>query len=228
MQLYALSSGSFAKGALAMFLFGAGTLPLTFGLSALSSVLSGKFTRGMTAAGAVMVVVFGTAMFGNGLSLNGLGPNGTSLSGANPSGISGAAARVEGDVQTVRTELASGRYAPITVQAGIPVRWTIHAAPGTLNGCNDRIVIPEYGRMQRKLEPGDNVIEFTPARSGAFLYTCWMGMIRGRITVVDRLDGAGNAADTEADEAALAAAELPPDLLPDFSDEPDPFDTLFN
>ena len=99
--------------------------------------------------------------------------------------------------------------ATITVQAGIPVRWTIHAEPGTLNGCNNRIIIPEYGRMQKKLELGDNVIEFTPARSGAFLYTCWMGMIRGRITVVDKLDdltGIKAAAVAEADEKALAAA----------------------
>jgi hypothetical protein len=191
----------------------------------------------MTTAGAAMVVVFGIAMFGNGMSLSGLSPSG--ISGSAPmfaqSGPSGALARIEGDVQVVRTELASGRYAPITVQAGVPVRWTLHAEPGTLNGCNNRIVIPEFGRMQKKLELGDNVIEFTPARSGTFLYTCWMGMIRGRITVVDKLDGAAGVTAAEADEADKilaadeipAAAELPPDFVPDFSDEPDPFDALF-
>ena len=228
MQLYALSAGSFAKGALSMFLFSAGTLPLMFGLSALSSILSKKFTRGMTAVGAAMVVIFGIAMFGNGISLAGVSASAPMFA---QNGPSGAVARVEGNVQTVRTELASGRYAPITVQAGIPVRWTIHAEPGTLNGCNNRIIIPEYGRMQKKLELGDNVIEFTPARSGAFLYTCWMGMIRGRITVVDKLDdstGVKAAAVAEADEKALAAAELPPDLFTDaVSDESDPFDILF-
>jgi sulfite exporter TauE/SafE len=226
MQLYALSAGSFMRGALAMFLFSMGTLPLMFGLSALSSILSKKFTRGMTAVGAAMVVVFGIAMFGNGMSLSGISASATMMLAQNSP--SGALARIEGNVQTVRTELASGRYAPITVQAGIPVRWTLHAEPGTLNGCNNRIIIPEYGRMQKKLELGDNVIEFTPERSGAFLYTCWMGMIRGRITVVDKLDGAAGlkaAAVAEADESAPAAAELPPDLFMDSaSDESDPFD----
>ncbi|MDR2175649.1 MAG: sulfite exporter TauE/SafE family protein [Synergistaceae bacterium] len=238
MQLYALSSGSFAKGALSMFLFGMGTLPLMFGLSALSSLLSkkfahGKFASGMMSAGAAAVVVFGLAMFGNGLSLSGVSASVPMFAQNTQKNPSGALARVEGDVQTVRTELAPGRYAPITVQAGVPVRWTIHAEPGTLNGCNNRIVIPEYGRMQKKLELGDNVIEFTPARSGAFLYTCWMGMIRGRITVVDEIGGAEGveaaaAKIAEADDSALAA-ELPPDLFPNFdavSGEPDPFDVL--
>jgi hypothetical protein len=95
--------------------------------------------------------------------------------------------------------------------------------------------------MQKKLELGDNVVEFTPTRSGAFLYTCWMGMIRGRITVVDDFggadtDGAKTAkadvnADTNEDvnEEALAA-KLPPDLYPDFSAESDadPFESLFD
>ena len=95
-----------------------------------------------------------------------------------------ASAQSAGGVQLVRTELKSGRYDPIKVQAGVPVRWTIHAAAGTLNGCNNKIVIPEYGRLQKKLALGDNVVEFTPTRTGTFTYTCWMGMIRGKITVV--------------------------------------------
>jgi hypothetical protein len=204
-----------------------------FGLSALSSILSEskKFARGMMTAGAAMVVIFGLAMFGNGMSLSGLPGMADSASAAVQGGPSfqGALARIEGDVQLVRTELASGRYAPITVQTGVPVRWTIHAEPGTLNGCNNRIVIPEFGRMQKKLELGDNVVEFTPTKSGAFLYTCWMGMIRGRITVVDKIgdaEGVRIAETAAANEDALAA-ELPPDLYPDFSDgtdASDPFD----
>ena len=184
MQLYALSTGSFIKGALSMFVFSAGTLPLMFGLSALSSLLSKKFTRGMMTAGATMVVVLGVAMFGNGMSL-------TELSFKSAAQVADARAsqaltiQVGNGVQLVKTELKPGRYDPIKVQAGIPVRWTIHAKPGTLNGCNNRIIIPEYNRLQKKLALGDNVIEFTPTRTGTFTYTCWMGMIRGKITVVE-------------------------------------------
>lgn len=45
MQLYALSTGDPLKGALSMLIFSLGTVPLMFGLGALSSVLSQKFTK---------------------------------------------------------------------------------------------------------------------------------------------------------------------------------------
>ncbi|MDR2136643.1 MAG: sulfite exporter TauE/SafE family protein, partial [Synergistaceae bacterium] len=207
MQLYALSTGNFIKGALSMFVFSAGTLPLMFGLSALSSILSKKFTRGMMTVGATMVVIMGVAMFGNGMSLTGI-----SFTQAGGSGTQTAAAQIQDGVQLVKTELKPGRYAPIKVQVGIPVRWTIHAEPGTINGCNNRIVIPEYDRLQKKLEIGDNIVEFTPTRTGTFTYACWMGMIRGKITVVE--EDAGN--------PVVAADALPPVLADDGNAKPDP------
>ncbi|GBU22081.1 heavy metal transporter [Fibrobacteres bacterium R8-0-B4] len=77
-------------------------------------------------------------------------------------------------------------YPSITVEAGRPVRWEIEASPFSLNGCNNKIIIPEY-RIEYAFKPGINVIEFTPTRKGKFQYTCWMGMIPGMITVVDSL-----------------------------------------
>ena len=47
MQLFALSTGSPIKGALSMLLFSLGTVPLMFGLGALSSLLSKRFTKKM-------------------------------------------------------------------------------------------------------------------------------------------------------------------------------------
>ena len=32
---------------------------------------------------------------------------------------------------------------------------------------------------------GTNVIKFTPEKTGNFKYTCWMGMISGKIKVVE-------------------------------------------
>jgi sulfite exporter TauE/SafE/copper chaperone CopZ len=218
MQLYALSTGSFIKGALSMFMFSAGTLPLMFGLSALSSILSKKFTRAVMTVGATMVVIMGVAMFGNGMSLTGI-----SFMQGGGSSAQVASAQIEDGVQLVRTELKPGRYAPIKVQVGIPVRWTIHAEPRTINGCNNRIVIPEYGRLQKRLEYGDNIVEFTPMRTGTFTYSCWMGMIRGRITVVE--EDVGN--------PVVAVNTLPPvsvdsgTMKPDVDYNADPFAELF-
>ena len=189
MQIYALSTGNPLEGALSMLLFSLGTVPLMFGLGALGSLLSRRFTRKMMQASAMLVIILGVLMFQNGLGLSGVSASALAGSIARPAANNastaseGQAQLVDG-VQLVTTELTSNRYAPITVQAGIPVRWTIHAADGTLNGCNNAIVIPAYG-IEKPLELGDNVIEFTPDESGVIPFSCWMGMIRSQITVVE-------------------------------------------
>ncbi len=45
MQIYAVSTGSFAKGALIMFLFALGTMPGLLGIGGLTSVIKGAFAR---------------------------------------------------------------------------------------------------------------------------------------------------------------------------------------
>jgi plastocyanin domain-containing protein len=93
---------------------------------------------------------------------------------------------LDNGVQTVTTELEPGSYAPITVQMGVPVRWTIHADERAINGCNNAIAIPSYG-ITINLQPGDNLVEFIPDKTGEIPFSCWMGMIRSSITVVDEL-----------------------------------------
>lgn len=177
MQLYALSTGSPAKGALSMLLFSLGTVPLMFGLGALSSLLTKKFNKRIMTAGGVLVLVLGVSMFSNGWSLSGF------ALGA-PVAAEGESAAVSDNVQVVNTSLKGGRYPAITVQAGIPVRWTIEAPKGSITGCNNRLYIPAYN-IEKALKVGDNVIEFMPTETGKFPYSCWMGMIRSSITVVE-------------------------------------------
>jgi len=185
MQLYALSTGSPLKGALSMLLFSLGTVPLMFGLGTLSSFLSKKFTSRMLQVSSILVIFLGVFMFQNGVSVSGIAiPSFSNISSKSSNSLS--VATFANGVQTVTTNLSSSRYEPITVQAGIPVKWTIKAAPGTVNGCNGKMVIPEYN-IEKQLKVGDNVIEFTPAKAGTIPYSCWMGMIRSQITVVDDL-----------------------------------------
>lgn len=182
MQLYALGTGSFLGGATAMFLFSLGTIPLMFSFGALSSFLSGKFTHRMLKVSAVLVIVLGITMLNRGLSLSGV-----SVAAAVPVvAKAGNVAEIRGNVQYVTTTLKSGQYQPFIVQKGIPVRWTIRAEAGDLNGCNNPVTIPKYN-IQKRLVPGDNLIEFTPDSSGNITYTCWMGMISSNIRVVDDL-----------------------------------------
>jgi sulfite exporter TauE/SafE len=183
MQLYALSTGSPIAGALSMFLFSLGTVPLMFGLGALSSVLGKKFAGKVMTAGAVLVVVLGLSMFSQGWSLsalpqvfpNSLIPKVSSAEGS---------ITVEDNVQIVNSTLSSGSYPTITVQAGMPVKWMIDAPEGSINGCNNRMFIPEYN-IEYQFNTGENVIEFMPSKTGAFSFSCWMGMIRSTISVVE-------------------------------------------
>lgn len=179
MQLYALSTGSFITGALSMFLFSLGTVPLMFLLGTLSSKLNKRFTEKMMALCAMLVVVLGLGMLTNGLSLSGI-----TVPQIQASSETGNIAEVKGDNQIISTNLEYGTYPAITVKSGVPVKWTIVADAKTLNGCNSEILIPEYG-IDVRLTEGENVIEFTPAESGVFGYSCWMGMIRSSITVTE-------------------------------------------
>lgn len=180
MQLYALSTGSPIKGAFSMFLFSIGTVPLLFGFGALSSLLSQKFTNKVMKVGAAFVVILGISMFQNGWSLSGF----PMLTTAVAKEQEGRNAQVEDGVQVIHTTLSRYGYEPITVQVGVPVRWTITAENGSLTGCNSAIIIPEY-EIQKSLEIGENVIEFTPTKAGTYSYSCWMGMLRSSITVLE-------------------------------------------
>ncbi len=178
MQLYALSTGDPLEGALSMLVFSAGTVPLMFGLGALSTILSQRFTKRVMSVGAILVIILGLSMFNSGLSLSGI--TGTTLSNDKDATQS----HLQNGIQVVKTTLMPGRYEPVIVKAGIPVKWIITAEKGSINGCNNRIFIPEYD-VEKKFQLGDNIIEFTPTETGSFTYSCWMGMIRSTITVID-------------------------------------------
>jgi uncharacterized protein len=232
MQLYALSTGSLWGGAFSMLLFSLGTVPLMFALGALSSILSRKFTKYMVTVGAVLVVVMGISMFQNGLALSGINiSSGVAQSEAvqaeekaenTPPQTSSAGkgqAPSNDNVQEIASQLTGYGYPAITVKAGIPVKWTINAPKGSLNGCNSSLIIPEY-KIEKKLAEGDNVIEFTPNRTGTFTYSCWMGMIRSTIKVVENGgataapsgsagSGTGSSASADSPEAAGNPNVLP-------------------
>ncbi|MDR3136432.1 MAG: sulfite exporter TauE/SafE family protein [Coriobacteriales bacterium] len=194
MQLYALATGSVAAGALSMLVFGLGTTPLIFGLGALSTLLSRRFKRVALTAGAVCVVVLGMALFVQGASLSGVFLPDWLAAGSQKTAAVDAQANQTGSVviladgvQQVTSTLEPGRYPQITVQAGMPVRWNIVAEPNTINGCNNRFVVPGLN-IEHSFAAGDNIIEFTANTAGDYQYRCWMGMIRSKITVVEAGD----------------------------------------
>ena len=189
MQIYALGTGSFITGALSMFFFSVGTLPLMFGLGAFITMLGSKFTKQMMKISAVLVVVLGIVMLGRGFVLSNVTfPSLTSSTSAVSDTGDKAAVNSENGVQNITSTLTTRGYPDITVQKGVPVVWDLKADAGSINGCNSTMVLSEYG-LQVKLKAGDNIIMFTPTDTGKITYSCWMGMQVGHINVVDDLGG---------------------------------------
>lgn len=200
MQIYALGTGSFLTGALSMFMFSLGTVPLLFGFGLLGSLLSSKLTKKMIKVSAMLVIILGFVMINRGFAITGFTLKSFAANTNRNNSTSENSATVNGDVQEIVTTLESGSYPPITVQNGVPVKWTIVADANNLNGCNNEIIIPQFN-IEQKLVPGDNVITFTPTKTGTFGYSCWMGMIRSTISVV---------ADTKNTDASIDTENAPP------------------
>lgn len=178
MQIYALSAGSALMGTLSMFVFSLGTVPLMLGFGMLSGRLNKKHSRYMLTVSALIIFVMGINMTGNGFSLSGINvisPRET---------MSLQVARMEDGKQYVTTEIDYGSYTPIRVKQGIPVEWTIYVPDGVLNGCNNELLIPAYD-VDFKLSEGYNTLAFIPDKTGNIPYSCWMGMIKSNIEVVE-------------------------------------------
>jgi len=175
MQIYALSSGNWYIGALSMFCFCLGTVPLMLGFGLVSGKLNKRFARPMRVASGALLLLMGMAMLSDGLNLAGIQLR-------LPGSAASDAAVANTNIQVVESELDWRGYPDITVKAGIPVRWNIHAEAKKITGCNKEMVIPALN-MRVPINAGDNIVEFTVDEPGVIPYTCWMGMLRGTITV---------------------------------------------
>jgi len=193
MQLYALGTGSAMNGALSMFLFSLGTVPLMLIFGAVSGLLSKGYTKQLLKFSGILVVGLGLIMGNRGLALAGIGiPNASTLAqnlsgdGAQAAQANIGKATIENGVQVIRMTADNNGYTPnaFYVQKDMPVKWIITG--NQINSCNNAVVVPSLN-IQKTLKSGENVIEFTP-KDGDINFSCWMGMIRGIIKVTDNLD----------------------------------------
>ena len=175
MWLVAFVSASPISGALSMFFFSLGTLPLMLGFSSIISFIGKKKAGIVMKAGAILVVVMGLSMVSQGYALGGI--KGDSIRSFEKKNI-----EMKDGKQVVKSKLEVNKYPDITVKKSIPVRWEIEAEQGSLTGCNYRMILRDF-KLGVEMGYGTNVIEFTPEKAGTFQYTCWMGMISGKIKV---------------------------------------------
>ncbi len=185
-QLYALGTKSIFIGATSAFVFSLGTVPVLFAFGLINSAINRKYTKLVTRLSAVIVLLLGVAMFGRGLALAGVDINIPVFSASKYQNIDYNQKESQEiiSIQIINTELKSYEYPAIIVKKGILVKWNLKASEDNLNDCNNEIVIPKL-KLEKKLFVGDNFIEFTPTETGEIIYTCWMGMIKSKIKVVD-------------------------------------------
>ncbi len=180
MQVYAVASGSMQAGAMSMFSFCLGTIPLVFVFGLAAGVLKMHWRQRMLQAGSILLIVIGIFMIQNNLVLTGF-----SVSWPSTSTDKTIVSIIDKDVQYVTTTLHANGYDDIQVTAGLPVVWAIKVDEKNLNGCNNKIVLPAFNQ-QATLTAGEVVVEFTPEKEGTYTYSCWMGMLKNTITVVEK------------------------------------------
>ncbi len=179
MQLYALSTGSFFMGALSMFLFALGTVPLMLGIGLFYTFIQGKSKLIVHHITCVLLFVLSFIMLHRGLlALN------IDITKPFKNYDQFTKSHLVEDYQVVEFDLDYNHYEDILVQKGIPVQMIIHVDQQHLTGCNHAIEMKDF-QITKTLEEGDNLIEFTPKKVGTYTYTCWMNMIQNHIKVVD-------------------------------------------
>lgn len=210
MQIFALGTSSPVKGALAMFAFSLGTVPLMLAFGGLSGLLSKGYTKRLLKMSGVLVIVLGLIMGNRGFAIIGISPanvfafDKVESSGENTN-PNVAKAVMEDGVQVIRMTVNNKGFVPnaFYVQKGIPVKWIIDGKE--LNTCNNAIIVPSMD-LQKVVKSGENIIEFTPSDKD-ISFSCWMGMIGGVIRVVDKLD----TVDTTVEDPSLPPPAVSPD-----------------
>ena len=182
MEIYALSTGNIFTGALSMFLFGIGTVPLMFSLGFVYNIFKGKTKILVNKISAILILLLSLVMFNRGLlSFN------IDLFNKSSSYDEYIESVLYDDYQVVEIDLAIDHFEDIIVQKGIPVKLIINVDEKNLTTCNNWVMMQKFDVLQR-LYAGKNEITFTPKEVGDFFYTCRMNMLKNRIKVIDDKD----------------------------------------
>ncbi|MFA6410954.1 MAG: sulfite exporter TauE/SafE family protein [Candidatus Buchananbacteria bacterium] len=182
MQLYALGTGDWRRGALSLAFFALGTTPLMFGFGTFISYLSKNYMKKVMKISAIIVGLLALIMIGRGLANFGFNfslptvlESGNLKNEKNPSVPSDS-------YQQVKMTVTYSGYQPnvLYIKKGIPVRWVINGSG--ISGCTNVIQIPEYG-IRQTLFRGENIINFTPDHTGEIAFSCGMQMVWGKFIV---------------------------------------------
>jgi sulfite exporter TauE/SafE/copper chaperone CopZ len=179
-QVYALGLASPWLSALTMAIFALGTAPAIMFIGSLRGFLKSNFYQYFMKIVAVGVLILGLYYISNFLAIYGINFGKNKVNTGTYTDL-----KIENGKQIIKMDVVASGYVPnyFSVKKGIPVKWVVNGK--NVFGCQGYFVVPNLD-IQKALEPGENIIEFTPKESGFINFSCGMGMYRGRIEVIDQ------------------------------------------
>ncbi|MFZ2193468.1 MAG: sulfite exporter TauE/SafE family protein [Candidatus Moraniibacteriota bacterium] len=181
MQILALISGSFWTGAMSLFLFALGTVPVLLIIGVTASWTNSRKIGIFKKVAGILILVFAFFTLNSGLALFGVKTNVIESNKKQEieKNINDTAGKNE---QVARMSITSRGFEPsiIKIKKNVPVKWIIDGAGVT--GCTNKIIIPSLN-ISKGISKGENVITFTPEKTGEIPFSCWMGMVRGKFIV---------------------------------------------
>jgi sulfite exporter TauE/SafE/copper chaperone CopZ len=185
MQLFTITSGSALTGALTMGTFALGTTPGLLGVGGLTSVVKGTVARLFFKGAGIVVILFAVSNLSSGYNLIGVDVFGemATVFGPPPTRVGiEANPKIQNGFQVINMDQIGNGYSPnnFVVRRGVPVRWIINSR--NPNSCASSIVMQKYS-IRKTLNPGENIIEFTPTEPGVIKFSCSMGMYGGTFYV---------------------------------------------
>lgn len=188
MEALAISSASGVTGALIMFAFVLGTIPLFFGIGFLTSILGDTFKTKFFRLAAVLVIFLGITSINGALIALGSPISSNTVSKAINSIFtqkqSGPRMSIATNQNPEIAVTASGYYPNfVRVRKGMPV--TITLIGKDAYSCASAFRIPSLG-IGVNLKSANDVqkITFTPTETGEIPFSCSMGMYTGIIEVL--------------------------------------------
>lgn len=190
MQLYAMSTGDFLSGAMVMGVFALGTAPGLLGVGGLTAMVKGIFAKRFFKLAGIAVIFLSLFNISNGYRLTGwnLLPQNYLRKNITNSNSRPAESNLNIDMengkQVVKMSEGSRGYFPnkFTIKKGVPVRWVINAE--NPYSCASFLTVPSLN-IEKNLQMGENIIEFTPEQVGEISFSCSMGMYTGYFKVVE-------------------------------------------
>jgi sulfite exporter TauE/SafE/copper chaperone CopZ len=215
-QIYALSTGSPLFAGALMATFAIGTSPGLLAVAGLPVVVPSRLRPTLLRLVGVVVLGFAVLNGSAGLRLAGISlpasgakpvavvvpiatepiatePAPTDLIATAPTATVSkpAPTATPNGAQRLTTYQNEDGYSPeeATIYAGIPTHWTIKSTSNVT--CTFALVVPDLS-IEMTLKLGDNTIELPALSVGKLDYSCAMGMVGGRINVIDPPSGSGN------------------------------------